>query len=217
MTERKVLLGYAIDIFGPLVAMWVMKALGLSLFWGLNLGFVIAVGSTAINTIRRRKLDAVGLLMLLEVTASIGFLFWLRTPRLLLIRPSFYSGIAALYVIGSAFTSRPLTLEGSKPMATKGDPARTLAWEKAWQQVPQFRLAHRLLTAGTGIALLTDAVLRIVVVYRFPLDRAVWLTQLPHLAGAAVLLVAWVTFGRWAGPLVDRIQQKLGEESIPAH
>jgi len=214
MSERKVLLGYAVDVFGPLLAWWVTRKLGLPIVWGLSVGFAIAFVSAASNTIRRGKTDALGVLVLLELIASIVLLFWSHSPRLLLIRPSFYTGIAAFYLMGNAFTSRPLSLEGSKLMATKGDAARTVAWERAWQQVPRFRLGHRLITFGTGVALLTDAVLRVVVVGRFSVDRAVWFAHLEHLASGAILLAAWAMFGRWAGPLVDSIQQELAAESL---
>jgi hypothetical protein len=217
MSERRVLLGYAADVFGPLVAWWVTRWLGISMVWGLILGLGIAFVSAGFNTFRRRKIDAVGALVLIEMIASIAMLFWLHSTRMLLIRPSFYSGIAAFYLMGNAFTRRPLSLEGSKPMATKGDALRTVAWERAWQELPQFRLAHRVLTFGTGVAFLADGVLRVVVVYRFPEDRAAWISQLPHIAAVTILIAAGALFGRWAGGLVDGIQQKLANsDSLPA-
>src|ERR1700721_3672004 len=79
-----------------------------------------------------------------------------------------------------------------------GDALRTMVWERAWQQLPQFRLVHRLLTFGTGVTALTDAALRVVVVYRFPLDRAARLANVPHIAAWAVLIAIWGIFGRWA-------------------
>jgi hypothetical protein len=214
VSERKILLGYLVDIFGPMAAWWVTRRLGFSEFWGLALGIVIAGVSTGVNTFRRRQVDAVGVLVLLEMATSIVLLFWLHSPRMLLIRPSFYSGIAALYLMGSAFAARPLSLEGSKPMATKGDPVRTVAWERAWEESPQFRLAHRLLTFGNGVAFLADAILRVVVVFRFPIDRAAWLSNLPHITAAAILIVLWALFGRWAGGMVDGIQQRLALQSV---
>jgi hypothetical protein len=209
MSERRVLLGYAVDIFGPLFAWWVTQALGISVLWGLGMGVAIALVSAGINTFRRGKMDAVGVLVLVEMTASIAFLFWFHSPQILLIRPSFYSGIAAFYLMGSAFTSHPLSLEWSKPMATKGDPVRTVAWDTAWQQLAQFRKAHRLLTFGSGVALLMDAVVRVLIVCRFPAARAAWLAQLPHIAAVAIFIGVGALFGRWAGPLVDRVQQEL--------
>jgi hypothetical protein len=213
MSQRRILLGYAVDIFGPLVAYWVTTKLGIPVFWALALGIGIAVVSTGINTIRRGKLDAVGVLVLVEMAASIALLFWLHSPRMLLIRPSFYSGIAAIWLMISAFTAKPLTLEGSKPFATKGDPLRTAAWEQAWRELPQFRMAHRMLTFGFGLASMTDAVLRVAVVYRYPIDRAAWLSNLPHLGATAVLLICGALFGRWASPMVDGIQKKIAAQA----
>jgi hypothetical protein len=216
MSDRTILLGYLVDIFGPLAAWWVTQRLGFSQFWGLALGIVIAGVSTGVNTFRRRRVDAVGVLVLLEIVTSIVLLFCLHSPRMLLIRPSFYSGIAALYLMGSAFGERPLSLEGSKPMATKGNPIRTAAWERAWE-VPGFRLAHRVLTFGSGAAFLADAILRVVVVFRFPIDRAAWLSNLPHIAAGAILVGLWALFGRWAGGLVDGIQQRLALQSVNSY
>jgi hypothetical protein len=211
MSTRKILLGYAVDIFAPLAAYWISTKLGIPVFWGLALGIAMAVISTGVNTIRRRKLDRIGALVLAEMAASIALLFWLRSPRMMLVRPSFYTGIAAIWLIVSAFRAKPLTLEGSKPFATKGDPARVAAWERAWKELPQFRLAHRLLTLGLGLAFLADAVLRVVIVYEFSIDRAAWLSNLPHLAAIAILLTCGALFGRWAAPMVDRVQQEMGQ------
>jgi hypothetical protein len=99
-------------------------------------------------------------------------------------------------------------------MATKGDPVRKVAWEREWEESPQFRLAHRALTFGSGVAFLADAVLRVVVVFRFPIDRAAWLSNLPHITAGAILIVLWALFGRWAGALVDVIPRRLALESV---
>lgn len=215
MSERRIFLGYAVDVFGPMAAYFVTRWLGISVFWGLTLGIGIALASTAVNTIRRRKLDGVGVLVLVEIAVSIGVLFWLKDPRLILIKPSFYTGVAAGWLMVSAFSTRPLSLDGSKPMATKGDPGRTAAWERAWRELPQFRLAHRLLTFGFGVASLADAVLRVVVVYRYPLARAAWLSNLPHMAAIAILVLSGALFGRWAGPMVDGIERNMAAEASP--
>jgi hypothetical protein len=214
MGELRVLLGYAVDLIGPLAIWGLTRWLGISMLWGLSLSLGFTVLSAAVNTFRQRKMDAVGALVLLEIIVSIALVFWLHSPRMILIRASFYSAIAAFYLMANAFTAQPLSLEGSKPMATKGDALRTAAWERAWQQLPQFRLAHRLLTFGTGVAALTDAALRVLVVYRFPLDRAAWLANVPHITAWVVLIVIWAIFGRWAGPLIDNIQQQLAAGSL---
>ena len=46
-SERKIFIGYAVDVFGPLAAYWLTRKLGISVFWGLALGSAIAITSTA--------------------------------------------------------------------------------------------------------------------------------------------------------------------------
>jgi hypothetical protein len=215
--QRKIFIGYAVDILGPLAAYWLTRKLGIPIFWGLALGGVIAIISTAFNSIRHRRLDAVGILVLLELVTSIVLLFYLNDPRLLLIRPSIYTGVAAIYLMANAFSSQPVSFQGSRAIATGGDPIRTAAFEQAWKDLPQFRRAHKMLTFGWGIASMVDSILRVVIVYRFPIDRAVWLSNLPHTAAIVIMLGVSALFGRWAGTLVDGVQQKLvSHSSSPA-
>jgi hypothetical protein len=53
----------------------------------------------------------------------------------------------------------------------------------------------------------------VVVVYRYPLGRAVWLSNLPHMAAVGILLVCGALFGRWAGPMVDEIERDMAAEA----
>lgn len=211
--ERRTLIGFVVDLIAPLAMFWLTRRLGVPIVWGLVLGSAVAIVSTVVNTVRRGKIDGVGVLVFLEMAVSIGLLFWLKDPRLILVKPSFYSGIAAIYLIVSACSEEPLSFEASEPMATKGDAVRVAAWRKAWRDVPKFRRAHKLLTLGWGLAAMTDAVLRVVVVYRFPVERAAWLAHLPHVAAIAVMLGVSVLFGRWAGRLVDAVQHGLASQA----
>jgi hypothetical protein len=54
-----------------------------------------------------------------------------------------------------------------------------------------------------------------VVIYRYPIDRAAWLSNLPHLAAIGILIVCGALFGRWAGPLVDRVQEEMATSVVP--
>lgn len=101
-TPQKLFLPYFFDIVAPILGYLVVHWFGARAIWALTAGGLIAGASTAVNTIRRKGLDRVGILVILEIVASIGLLFLTRDPRLLLTRPSFYTGIAAVYLM---FTS----------------------------------------------------------------------------------------------------------------
>jgi hypothetical protein len=81
-------------------------------------------------------------------------------------------------------------------MATQGDPARLAFYEQLWDRSPQFRLTHKIVTAGFGLALAVDSILRVVIVYRFPLEKSMWLSNVPHVAAMILIIGASALAGR---------------------
>jgi hypothetical protein len=94
----------------------------------------------------RRLRAALPLLLALPVT----LLFTTRDPRIVLIKPSFYTGLGGLYVLYTSFAGRPLVFDVSKPFATSGDPEREHALERAWRHRAGFRREQRLIAAVRG-------------------------------------------------------------------
>jgi len=202
-TVQKVFLPYFFDIVAPFLAYFVVHWFGARTIFALTAGGLIAATSTAVNTIRRKGLDRVGTLVILEIVVSIVMLIVLKDARLLLIRPSFYTAVAAVYLLYTAFVGRPLSYDGARPMATKGDPARLEAYEKLWDQSAEFRQTHKIVTFGFGVAFMVDSVLRIIIVYRLPIERSAWLSNVPH-AATMVLIVA-------LSAMAGRRFQRIGE------
>ena len=201
--SRNPFLGYFLDLVAPFVAYFIVHKFGAPAFWALTAGGLVAGASTAVNSIRQRHVDAVGVLVLLEMAASIIFLLVLRDARLLLIRPSFYTAIASVYLAFSVFAGHPLSFDGAKPMAAKGGPERLAAYERSWQTSAEFRHTHRVITSGLAVAFLADSILRIVIVYKFPLDQAMWLSNVPHVAAILVIAVVGALAGRRFKRIVD--------------
>ena len=74
-------------------------------------------------------------------------------------------------------------------MATKGDPVRAVAYERAWHHSPELRAIHRQLTAGIGLAMLAYAVTRVLIVYSFSISTAVVGQEVPGIALIALVVV----------------------------
>lgn len=195
---------YLFDVAGPFVAYLVALAFGAAGVWALTAAGLAAGLSTAVNSIRRKRLDALGILVILEIVASVAVLLLVRDPRLLLVRPSIYTGIAAVYLGASAFVGRPLTYAGSRVMVARRGPERLAAFERAWDQSAEFRLTHRLVTFALALCLAVDSALRVVIVYRFPPERAAWLSNVPHLSAIALMIVLSAAAGRRFRRLVTR-------------
>ncbi len=197
-----------IDILVPTTLFFVFQKLGLSYFWALTLAGLSTGVTTAINTIRRWRLDFVGLLVIVEIALSIVLLFITRDPRMIAIKPSFYTIVAGLFLWVTCFVGQPIIYQAATPIATGGDPAREIAYSRAWQESARFRFRERLMTFVFGTMLIVEAILRIVIVYSSPvdqLDKSFVLSQLPGI----VLLLCCLGFFRLNVPAISRIVDEI--------
>lgn len=194
---------YVFDIAGPFIGYAVVHALGATGFWAMTVAGGIAALSAAINSFRRRGLDAVGLLVFTEILAAIAIMVFVRDARLLLIRPSIYTAVAAVFLIASACSGRPLTYAGARTMAARDGEARRAAFERTWQSSPDFRRTHFMVTLGFGLCLTVDSVLRVIIVYHAPLERSAWLSNVPHLTAMILMFITSALAGRRFSRLVD--------------
>ncbi|HEY9153534.1 MAG TPA: VC0807 family protein [Opitutaceae bacterium] len=210
---------YVFDLVGPYVAYLIVHALGVGGVWALTLAGIVSAGSTLVNTIKNRGMDSVGMLVLLEILASLGILLFVHDQRLMLVRPSIYTGIASVYMIYSALFSQPLTYAGSRQMAAQGGPARLAAFARAWNESEEFRRTHRFLTFGFGVGLAIDSILRVLIVYHAPIDRSAWLSNIPHLTAMALFIAISALAGRRFRRLVDQYQNEptaaVGKSATP--
>lgn len=213
-----IFLGYVVDVVAPMALFFVLNRLGVPPIWSLLLGSAIVLVSMTVNTVRQRRMDRVGILVLVEIVVSIVLLFVWRDPRFLLAKPSLYTAIAGVYLIATSFRGRPLTYDGAFQIGTKGDPVRGAAFARCWERSSQFRRTLRIASFGWGLACLVDAVLRVVVVYRFPLDRAAWLSNLPHLTAIALLMGFSALMGRTTHRLVENelTQMRAERTDVPS-
>jgi intracellular septation protein A len=201
-----------LDVVVPTVGYFVLHAAGLSDFWALAVAGSATALVTVVNTVKRRRLDALGVLVVIEIALSVALLFVTRDPRILLVKPSFFVAVGGIFCLVTLFLGRPLVFTTAKPMATKGDPRRAAAYEMAWDRSPRFRQLERTITAAWGIAFVAEAVLRALVVYHYPADQirnSILLSQAPGL----VLIAAAIAFTRGRVPelrsLVDQFVEEL--------
>lgn len=195
MNDRiRALLPFLLDLIIPIGGYFLLhNAFGIGDFWALSLGGLGTMVNAVVTTVRRGRLDSFGLLVVLEVALSVVLLFVSRDPRVLLLKPAFYVGIGGLWALGTLRLGKPLAYESGKPFATKGDPVLMAAYERAYEQSDRFRAALRSVTAVWGVAFLLDAVLRVVIVYRFSpaqINDSLLLSQVP-LIGLLVLVIVF--------------------------
>lgn len=192
----RALLPFALDVVLPLAAYFLLHTVaGLSAFWALAAGGLATAVNAVITTVRRGRLDALGVLVAIEVALSVALLFVSRDPRVLLIKPAFYLVVSGLYALATLVVGTPLAYDSGRPFATRGDPALVAAYERAYTDSLVFRRAIRSVTAVWGAAFLADAALRVLIVYSYPpaqVTDSLLLSQAPLF----VLVVAAIVFSR---------------------
>jgi len=184
------LLGVAIAVLATAVTLGV-RAAGFSDTTAIATGSLLLALVQGARLVRgRHKLDGFALLVLLELAATIILACISNSSRLLLIRPSFYTGIAGFYVLSTLWAKRPFMMQVTKPMATDGDPVRAEAFERAGRESVRFRRAEQGMTAGLGIVLLGEALLRVWTVWSHPMSDVV-ISSLQSQALGIGLFVVW--------------------------
>jgi intracellular septation protein A len=186
-SRLRTLLPTLLDLVIPTAGYFLLHWAGLSDVWALTIAGAATGVNALIHTIRRRRLDALGLLVVAEVAVSVALVVVTNDPRLILARPAVYLAVAGVVNLTSCLAGRPLSYTAATPMATKGDPVRAVAYERAWHHSPELRAIHRQLTAGIGLAMLVYAILRVLIVYSFSTGTAVLGQEVPGL-----LLIALV-------------------------
>jgi hypothetical protein len=187
-----------LDIVIPVVGYYLLHAIGLSDFWALTLaGAATAVHAIA-NTIRRGRLDRIGTLVVLEIALSVVLFFVTRDPRIVLLKPSFYTAVAGFYLLFTCLSGQPFSAQSSRPFATGGDPERERAYEAALVHSAGFRREHRRITAVWGVLWLAESVVRVVVVLQFSIAEGVLLGQLPGI----VAVVAGIIYTKLRVPVL---------------
>lgn len=185
----RALLPTLLDLVIPTAGYFLLHWAGLPDIWALTIAGAATGVNALVNTIRRGRLDALGLLVVAEVGVSVVLLAVTADPRLILVRPAVYLAVAGVVNLVSCFAGRPLSYTASTPMATKGDPERAVAYELAWHHSPELRRIHRQLTTGIGVALVAYAAIRVLIVYSFPTGTAVLLQEVPALLLIALVVV----------------------------
>ncbi len=153
------------------------------------------------DLVRRRELDPVAVLVLLGILTSILALFFGGSPRLLLIRESFFTGAFGIACFLSLVFPRPIMFYFGRYFLAGKDPQRRKIYSDRWEN-PVVRRGHRLITMVWGLVFTGEFLIRTLMVYTLPIP--VVLTFSPFFTGfATIFTIAW-TF-RYAHKIRKRI------------
>lgn len=79
-TKLRAVLPMLLDVTIPVAGYYVLSACGLDDFWALTIAGVATAVNAVVGTLRRRRLDALGMLVVLEIALSIALFFVTGIP-----------------------------------------------------------------------------------------------------------------------------------------
>jgi hypothetical protein len=116
-----------------------------------------------------RKLDVISLLVLAGIAASLVATLLGGSPRLLLVRESFITGIFGLVFLGSLWLPRPLLFYLAKATVAKEGMAEAQFAGK-WSR-PGFRHTFYLMTVVWGVGLIMQAALQVILAFALSIEQ----------------------------------------------
>ncbi len=155
----------------PLVIYQLVKSYtSLSDFWALVISGIPPMIDTIINVVRKGRIDLIAGLALLSIGVSIVLILLGGSPRLYLIRESFFTVAFGLAYLVSLLFPRPLAFYFARHFATGNVPEKVQFFNSLWQY-PSFRRGVRISTAVWGVGFLLEAVVRTILVFTLTIPQ----------------------------------------------
>jgi hypothetical protein len=184
------------DVAGPLVAYQLLRSNGQSAVSALVLSGILPALGVAINLVRRRRIDAVGILVLAGI--AVGSILGLVThnPKLVLLEGSVPTAVFGVVCLASLWSRRPLMYKFALEFMGEDSP-RGREFSSLWQYAG-FRHVFYLYTVVWGVAYLLEAGARVALVELTSTTTALTVSKFMPYVVAGVLVLWMIAYGRHA-------------------
>ena len=162
-----------------------------------------------VNLARRRSADPFatmsGIVMLAGLVVTMRTIVISGNPQLVLISRSVPTLTMGLACLASFLLPKTLSFYLARQIITGNDPGRAVAFNRLWQ-LPDVRFAARLTTFVWATALITEFVIRVILVYGLPVPQVLALSSIVFTSISMGTMVWSVFYGTRA---VRRIRRQL--------
>ena len=176
------LLMLGLNLAAPIALYYGLRAAGVGISLALIVGAAVPALGAVVKLIRRERLDFAGLYMMTILLLGAGVALLTGSPRFLLARDGWLTGVSGVWMLLSVRSQRPLTFLFARPLlegiTVKMAGSAGVSWDTLWERSSRFRHIWHMVTIIWGLALLVDAALRVVMAYTLPVDLV------PGLSGA---------------------------------
>lgn len=191
------MLGLVFDIGLPLGAYYTLHALGASDWAALLAATAVAGLRLVVVAVWTRRVSWFAAIMLGLFGVGLALAFVGGEPRFVLLKDSFTTATIGAVFLASLLGEHPMTLAGAQ--AWKPHQAQALG--ALYRSEPGARRAFRVSSLGWGLGLVTEAVLRIPLIYLLPVEIAVG-------ASTVLMIIAMVAIAVWNAVYVSRAARR---------
>lgn len=171
-----------------------------------------SVIDSIVGIIRRKRIDFLAGIVLIAIGVGLIVTILGGSPKVYLIRESFFTIAFGLAFFVSLFLPRPLMFYLARHTASGNDPANVARFNSYWQR-ETFRRAMRVMSAVWGIGLLLEAVIRISLVNILSVAQFLAVSPFVTYGIIAILFIWTFRFGRVVNPRgAEQTQHTLAEE-----
>jgi len=196
------------NVILPWLIYQLLTARGVSTINALIATGVVPLATTAYQFLHDRRVDALGIMTLAFVVVGIVTSFISGDPIFYLVKESVLTGAWGLIMLGSLLAARPLTFYFGRQFTGGGDPERAAFFDRLWEHEPGFRAYQRWITVLWGVALIGEALLRIVLVYLLPIPVFLIVSPAMGIGVTAGMMLVTVISGRKMGQRIRELRQR---------
>ena len=167
------------------------------------------------SLIWKRRIDVVGVLVIVGLLLSAVFALLFKSPQLLLLQSSAVNGLLGVGMLLSLLFPRPALFYVMRSILTQNDPQRLASFNADWS-FPQFRAFYRNLTTVWGCVTVAHVVLLTFLVFNLPISLMLVLS--PILSFGVITLAAhWsMVYFRKNKPIFEQLRQQRDASTVKA-
>jgi hypothetical protein len=203
------MLSSLLEIALSLGGYYLLRGADVTVFWALTMPAIAVAVVAVTDTVRRRRTDMIGALVLVELAITIALSLITRSPRVAAVREPLYVLAAGAFCLITLLQRRPLTERSTAQFASFGDPERKAAFEYAWQHVAEYRRWQRILTTAIGLIMVISSAIRVSLIVAAPDRGLAHAINVSNTAGILMLLAIGLTAGILIQPPRKIIEQLL--------
>jgi hypothetical protein len=173
----------------PWIIVVALQSRGIAIVPALAISAVLPIGDGIFSFVRKRRIDALGIVNLALILGSIGISLVTGDVHVILLKGAALTAIFSLACLGSLLTPKPLMFWLGRQFTTGNDPTLVADWDTRWER-PRYRKLMRVITAVWGVGYFLEVFVRLIAAYTLLPVAA--LGSAPVISyGVLGLLVAW--------------------------